>query len=304
MTGTKTARLQVGAEGRTQEGPGQSARGITKGNKMQNVNPANWKIAGLYYCGDSAEMREAYAEETSECIALIEKHGKHAEARDDELGACDHCGTFHSYGVLFSHKSEPGLITVGNKCAANNFGCVDKVDRKRKQAQRQAQKAREERIAFWSAIRFLSKQKNRKELCAFLRVDSCFAKSLRFQLFARGWLSKNQIDSAFDAAERMTAREIEEKESQVEKIPAPSGRVHIQGKVLSIYPKETQFGTIWKMVVLAQGFKVWLTLPKAIDNAEAGDIVEFTASLEPSKKDKSFAFGKRPTKAKIILMGD
>ena len=45
------------------------------------------------------------------------------------------------------------------------------------------------------------------------------------------------------------------------------------------------------------GFKVFGTVPSSISRVSKGDVVEFTATLEPSKDDPKFGFYKRPSKA-------
>lgn len=110
--------------------------------------------------------------------------------------------------------------------------------------------------------------------------------------------------------------------------PAPSGRVVVTGEIVSAKVVEGDYGTAYKVLVKDdQGFKVWCSLPKAqadqafdeyhethpeqytwgpacwLLGAEGTDEqgvkgrrITFTATLEPSHDDKSFAFGKRPTK--------
>jgi hypothetical protein len=110
--------------------------------------------------------------------------------------------------------------------------------------------------------------------------------------------------------------------------PAPSGRVAVTGEVVSAKVVEGDYGTAYKVLVKDdQGFKVWCSLPKAqveqaieeynethpepytwgpacwllgadgtTETGIKGRRITFTATLEPSRDDKSFAFGSRPTK--------
>ena len=52
------------------------------------------------------------------------------------------------------------------------------------------------------------------------------------------------------------------------------------------------------------GFKVWCSLPSSIgagaDGAQKGSRVSFTVTIEPSRDDPKFGFGKRPAKFEII----
>ena len=82
--------------------------------------------------------------------------------------------------------------------------------------------------------------------------------------------------------------------------PCPSGRVRVTGTILSVKTQDSPWGVNVKMLVRAEsGFKVWCTLP-ASSQANKGDSVAFTATLEPSKDDAKFGFGSRPAKFEIL----
>lgn len=110
-----------------------------------------------------------------------------------------------------------------------------------------------------------------------------------------------------EAYRRAEAKRVEaEAEAKVgdSKSPAPVGRCIVRGTVAGLYVKNnpySHYGTITKVRVIAdEGYGVYLTLPSAIDHANKGDRVEFTATLEPSHDDRFFAFGSRPSKARIL----
>jgi len=112
------------------------------------------------------------------------------------------------------------------------------------------------------------------------------------QAFARKLLA--QIPER-ERREAERAKEAEQAE------PAPTGRVDVQGTVLTVKSQESDYGWSTKMLVRATtGWKLWVTLPSAIYDAKRGDTVAFTVTVEPSKDDPKFAFGKRPTKAVYI----
>lgn len=82
---------------------------------------------------------------------------------------------------------------------------------------------------------------------------------------------------------------------------APEGKTTIRGSILSVKAKEDAYGISIKMVVKDdRGFKVWCTRPTAIREANKGDRVEFNVTLKPSPDDPKFAFGTRPSKARIL----
>lgn len=88
--------------------------------------------------------------------------------------------------------------------------------------------------------------------------------------------------------------------------PAPSGKVVVQGKVISTKMTPNAYGG-WddKMLVEhADGWRVWVTKAAALGVVEKGWVVEFTATLTPSDDDKFFAYGSRPSKASVINQGE
>lgn len=84
--------------------------------------------------------------------------------------------------------------------------------------------------------------------------------------------------------------------------PAPEGRLQVTGEVLSTKYTESYYGTQFKMLVKDdRNFKVWSTIPSSIcEDIEKGSRITFTATLEQSDDDESFAFAKRPTKASFV----
>jgi hypothetical protein len=84
--------------------------------------------------------------------------------------------------------------------------------------------------------------------------------------------------------------------------PVPTGRVVITGEVIGISERYSDYGVTYKLTVKDdRGFRVWVTRPAAISTADRGDRVSFTATVEPSSDDKFFGFGKRPTKASVLV---
>lgn len=115
-------------------------------------------------------------------------------------------------------------------------------------------------------------------------------------------LSDKQIDMIKKAAKVVEDnRKDVEIEKGAEDAPADGERQTIEGEVLSIKVKETQFGDTLKALIRDdRGFKVWGTRPATADeSAEEGDRVKFVARLNPSNDDPKFAFFKRPTKVEV-----
>lgn len=86
--------------------------------------------------------------------------------------------------------------------------------------------------------------------------------------------------------------------------PVPSGRVIITGRVLTIKTVERpayhygDSGLSTKVLIQdLTGFKVW---GNRFMNAEKGDLITFTATLQPSDKDTKFGFFSRPAKSSFV----
>ena len=82
--------------------------------------------------------------------------------------------------------------------------------------------------------------------------------------------------------------------------PVPTGRVTVQGEIVSTRTDDTRFGTVVKILVQGDGWRLWGTKPAAVSSAARGDVVEFTATISASDDDESFGFFARPTKAHVI----
>jgi hypothetical protein len=81
-------------------------------------------------------------------------------------------------------------------------------------------------------------------------------------------------------------------EPQVEQALPPTGRVTVEGKVLSIKDVESQYGWATKLMVDCAGYRLYGTMPSGV-NATIGATVRFVATVEP--KEVGFGFYSRPT---------
>lgn len=81
----------------------------------------------------------------------------------------------------------------------------------------------------------------------------------------------------------------------------PVGRVTITGTIASCKFVDSDFGGGYKMTVVSdEGFRVYGSAPRSLENTDKGARVEFSATVEPSKDDARFGFFSRPTKAKNL----
>jgi hypothetical protein len=88
-------------------------------------------------------------------------------------------------------------------------------------------------------------------------------------------------------------------------VPITNDRIKIEGEILSVkvvdgYYK-SQVKTVLKTLIRTEaGWKVWGTLPTAIDTAKRGNVVRLSAKVAVSKDDPKFGFFNRPSKAEIV----
>lgn len=115
-----------------------------------------------------------------------------------------------------------------------------------------------------------------------------FAYSLRTQIFRNGSLSPRQQEALISAANRMPTYAVEPQGD------APEGRTGVRGTVVTIKEYDSQFGTVFKMLVkLDNNAKVWCSVPKGIDPVR-GQRVNIVATWTRKPGDRHFATGKRP----------
>ena len=71
--------------------------------------------------------------------------------------------------------------------------------------------------------------------------------------------------------------------------------MEITGEIVKVAVHENMYGESLKMTLKTpEGYLVWGTVPKALDDPQRGDKVTLTATLTPSPKDPKFGFFKRP----------
>jgi hypothetical protein len=106
-----------------------------------------------------------------------------------------------------------------------------------------------------------------------------------------GWLNAEDTETA-----RTELAQIAEKEAT--EIEVPEGRRTVEGEVVTVKWQDNAYGGNLKMLVQAEGYRLWGTVPRAIDDVERGDRVQFTATL--TAKERGFGFYSRPSKATIV----
>ena len=143
------------------------------------------------------------------------------------------------------------------------------------------------------------------------REDDVFASSLAGQLDAKGTLSVAQTDAIARSIERQAEQERRELEDAAEAaaaVAAPEGTTAVEGEILvvRVEPSPFHYGSEVRMLVRATTldggiYRVWATKPAGLSSAGRGDRVHFIAELTRSENDETFAFAKRPRKARLLV---
>jgi hypothetical protein len=218
--------------------------------------------------------------------------------------ACDHCGVHIKYGMLFEHTNG-NIIVVGEICADETMEVPTRAlleikrERERLAGGREAAKRAEEVLAW------IEEDPTRIGVVGWMmdRPENSFYADLLRKMRKYGPLSPGQEAAVRKGPEReaeQAARKAREEVLQATAKDCPTGRVVITGEIVSTKWVESDFGGSLKMLVLSEeGFKVWGTVPSSLD-ADRGDLVRFTGTVEPSRDDPKFGFFKRPAKAEVI----
>lgn len=86
----------------------------------------------------------------------------------------------------------------------------------------------------------------------------------------------------------------------VKKESVPECRQVIEGEIISIKSQPGFRGTEWKMLLDCGPYRLYGSIPRALDTVKTGQRIRMVASLLP--KESGFGFFKRPTKAEVLEM--
>lgn len=222
--------------------------------------------------------------------------------------SCDYCGT-GIMNVFRCESSDGKTFKVGCDCIAKvgDAGLMRAVKRVQAKARAEVTAARRERRAA-EARRTREKAARarraatRKQANEFARAHAVIpalrialkgpkrsiAREFLDKLIAYGSLTPAQLKFLLSLGTRTAA--------------APTGKVTFIATIESVKARDGFYRTEYKMVVRAdEGFRAWMTAPTSLLDLPgvglerfAGMRVIITATLEPSRDDAGFAFGKRP----------
>lgn len=234
---------------------------------------------------------------------------KGANIHGGELGQCDHCGVNIRYVVIFKHSSGE-YIQTGETCADERFGCDSRRSYDIKRLKEAAANERERAKAFGAAQKFIDTEA--PDLADLLspkakEVHEIFA-DIAGKLIRYGSISPKQVAlcrkllreyNERQANNGQTLAQITREQERAAAADCPTGRVTITGIILKTKWHDGFYGSTLKMTVKDDsGFLVWGSAPTRV-NLEAGDRIQFKASVEPSDDDPKFGYFKRPTNAVV-----
>ena len=236
-------------------------------------------------------------------------------------GTCDHCGAWFGYGAEYLHTNGE-VIVVGHTCAANDFAYDSRAARDKARAVKlRATRVKTVRARI-AANTFLTEhdlgdvfsEKTMKHDSRGGRIlEEMYGKLVRW-----GSISDKQIAFAKKLANEILnpapivcgfcgdADHDHKTCPHRHPVPVTDERIEIVGIIRFTEWRENGYGGSLKAIIeTVDGFKIWTTLPAAIQDAVdgyeyRGIAVRFMAKVERSDRDATFGFAKRPTKAEVI----
>lgn len=221
---------------------------------------------------------------------------------------CDVCGAHYLHGDAWLHQPTGEVVLIGHMCA-DKMGTVPArgewtanlkfIAQLRKTAKYQLEAAKRKAESASKVERFLANNPGLEEA---LRFDHYISRDLFANLTKWGSLSEKQVE----LAHKIVTQEEEKKNTKLANVP--TGRVSVEGTVLSTKAVDTDFGTTFKMLVEVKSeegtYKVFGTIPSLLLDSVQGSLkgcrVAFTAAFQP--KEPGFGFFSRPTSPKLVAV--
>jgi hypothetical protein len=238
-------------------------------------------------------------------------------------GQCGHCGARLRYVALMTHQPSMDMIWVGETCLAGRFESLTKAQFAQLRKTAQLDRERQARlVAFqelcqdypvlvWATYAHnigaagagdqTWGERNGKGW-AISVLDDIARKARQYGDLsdAQAALVGRLVDELAGAEAETAKRDAAAAEEAANAKPVPTGRIVVEGEVLTVKFQDNDFGGSLKMLVAGAGWKVWGTVPAAIDGVERGDRVRLTATVTASDDDENFGFYSRPSKAEVL----
>lgn len=225
---------------------------------------------------------------------------------------CHHCGAHLRYVAWLRHVPTGYTICVGETCLENRFErATADFQRLRKAAKldREAARVRQARKDFLTylpeELEWLDNDEPH-ELVAW----NDFVCDIQAKFHRYGKLSEKQVKAVLRVWEGSKRKAEQPEESEPNWVPAPLGRHEITGTVLTAQIRESDWGTVLKLLLRVDtdegAYKVWMNCPSDLWVSHPtlgrvspynGDTLTVRVTLEADRnhaEDPSFVFGKRP----------
>ena len=261
------------------------------------IDPKDYDLIGYDYLGSSIEMIEATKDDRKEIKEFCITRGVSYEDCLDKLTSqCQCCGAHALYYGVFYHRPSNVIVWLGHICAYK-MGLVKKGDFV------QYRKGLNTRIVHIQNVekarKFCVEQGINIERFAQVDGGSWEQKTLKtmwFNLIQYHTLTEKQVAFCKKLIDKVdNPIVVEEKHRDV----AIDGRHEVSGKVLGFKEQESQFGiTLKALIETDKGWKLYVTVPSGAE-WQKEDLVKIVVTVEVSKDDPYFAFGKRPKLVKV-----
>lgn len=257
------------------------------------------------------------------CLARARSRGLRSwehPRRSSSSSNCDVCGAYFMHGALWHHNPTGECIYLGHDCE-DKYGMT--MDRSawlawhanQTRLRSIAAKTKKYRVA---ALKFLEKNPQLAEALALAEAQPQQGEFWGLRVL-RDTLSKLNQYGALSTAQANYALKLAGEARIFVATPAPpvephveapEGRVTFRGTITGIkvvdnpnagwgMPQSTTKMTVKVQEALGCWF-CFVTMPSSISDAQRGAHVELTATLTRSDRDYYFAFGSRPTGARLI----
>ncbi len=250
------------------------------------------------------DHRKAHAEAMERWRAEMDSFFPHRRQEQPSIRHCTHCGNgMVRYIVAVRHNPTGQNVVFGSECVAR-LGFANQNAFKLAQIKSRAEAGHARMKVFAAREKFLADNpafaaviNNTEELANPVHAKNDFVRDIISKLNQYGSLSEKQVAAVVSSLQRdheYAARKAAE--AAKPKGPVPVGkRVEFAGVIVSSKWQENDFGGCTKILVeLDNGARVWMTAPAALGDVVKGSKHTFRATVEASKDDPSFGFGKRP----------
>jgi hypothetical protein len=271
-----------------------------------DFDPTKYDCYGVFHLEEPGCGRE-YQLQTK----LLRERGFHCGRGSS--GTCGHCGAHMSYFALMVREESQEYIHVGETCLDNRFGLETAEQFQKLRVTRRLNRERATRNERLEKLLDENPELRRLVLEPQEILETTgFLKSIRDKMIENARLSEAQI-GLIKRHYASLARKEQWKEERQQRaallasqgIQAPEGRLQVEGTVLSSKIQASDYGVVTKIAVRDDsGWTLWVTLPSNLEKENIkGRRIRLTATLERSKQDPAFAFGKRPSKGEFVEPG-